>query len=91
MLQQPLTPIIVEAIGKPAQQTSILDLLLGIFAVVGGLVGLALAAGLAFAGLLIGLRRVWPSNPINGTGGDRTRLGLDVIPEIPRSRDADVM
>jgi len=77
MLQQPITPTVLRVVGQPSEETGVFDLLIGVFAIVGGLILLALLAGLLFAGLLIALRRLFPNNPLNGTASDRIRLGLD--------------
>jgi hypothetical protein len=69
--------MVIRVVGKPTDETGVLDVLLGVFAIVGGLMLLALLAGLLVAGLLIALRRFFPKNPFNGTGSDRVRLGLD--------------
>lgn len=78
MLQQPVTPMVLRVVGKPTEETSVFDLLISVFAIVGGLILLALLAGLLFAGLLIALRRFFPTNPLNGTDSNQIRLGLDV-------------
>ncbi len=72
----PITPLLFEAVDAPTESTTVADLLLEIAGLVGVIIIIALLAGTLIAGLLIGVRRLWPENSFNGTGSDRTRLGL---------------
>lgn len=72
----PITPLLFEAVDAPTESTTVADLLLEIAGLIGVIIIIALLAGTLIAGLLIGVRRLWPENSFNGTGSDRTRLGL---------------
>lgn len=72
----PIIPLLFEAVDAPTEPTTVADLLLEIAGLVGIIIIIALLAGAVTAWLLIGVRRRWPENSFNGTGSDRTRLGL---------------
>ncbi len=72
----PITPLLFEAVDAPTEPTTVGDLLLEVAGLVGIIIIIALLAGALIAGLLIGVRRLWPENSFNGTGSDRTRLDL---------------
>ena len=72
----PITPLLFEKVDAPAEPTTVGDLLLEITGFVGIMIVVVLVAGGLIAGLFIGVRRLWPENSFNGTGSDRTRLGL---------------
>ena len=76
MQQQPITPLIVELTPPATEQITVGDLLAGALGFSGwiALVGVVLA--LLFAGALIGLRRLRPSNSLNGDATIRTSMGL---------------
>ena len=76
MLQQPITPLIVEIAEPATEEISVGDLLVGVLGLTGWMLLGAVALALVFAGALIGLRRFSPSNPLNGDETNRTRLGL---------------
>ena len=76
MPQQPITPLIVE-LAEPATETiTVADVLMGVFSFTGGMILVAVVLALLFAGVLIGLRRLSPSNPLSGDETNRTSLGL---------------
>ena len=73
---QPLTPLVYEVVDPPTRQTTVVDLLMQVVGLIGGVIVIALLAGVLVAGFLIALRALWPQNSFNGAGTDRTRLGL---------------
>ncbi len=72
----PITPLLFEAVDAPPEPTTVAALLLKVAGLVGIILIITLLAGALIAGLLIGVRRLWPENSFNGTGSDRTRLDL---------------
>jgi len=78
MLSQPVTPFIVELTRSASRETTVLDVLVGVFVVVVGLVALILAGGCLVAGGLVIWRKLRPYVPASGATGDGpTRLGID--------------
>ena len=78
MLQQPLTPIIIEVASQPAtEEISIADVLVGVFGFIGAITGVAVVLGVLFAGCLILLRHRRSSDPLKGSDSGATSLGLD--------------
>ncbi len=79
MQQQPLTPLIVE-LTEPATEATeaitVADVLVGALNFTGVMVLGAVVLALLFAGVLIGLRRLSPSNPLSGDKTNRSSLGL---------------
>ena len=78
MRQQPITPLIVELAEPATEEITVSDVLAGAFSFTGGLIVVTLVLAVLFAGALIGLRRLRPSNPLNGDESTRTRLGLNL-------------
>lgn len=76
MLQQPITPLIVELSGPVTEEITVADVLVGVLSFTGWMVLVAVVLALLFATALIGLRRLSPSNPINGDTTSRTSLNL---------------
>ena len=76
MLQQPITPLIIELTDLVTEEITVSDVLVGVLSLTGWTVLVAVVLALLFAGALIGLRRFSPSNPINGDQTNRTRLDL---------------
>ena len=72
----PITPLLFEAVEAPTEPNTIVDLLLDVAGLVGIIIIVALLAGALIAGLFIWVRNLWPENPFNGRGSDRTRLDL---------------
>ena len=73
---EPVTPLVYEVVEPTTQQTTVIDVVLGAFAVVGVLGLVALLLGLSLAAVLIGVRKM-RGEDIQGTaGGGATRLGL---------------
>ena len=79
MRVQPITPLVYEMVDETTQETTVVDVLLGSFAIVGMLAAIALLLGLSMAGLLILARKRRYRNPVAGGGTGATRLGLDSI------------
>ena len=75
MTAQPMTPLIYEMVEETTAQTTVADVLVGSFTIVGVLGLLAVLLGLAMAGGLILLRKRG-GNPVAG-GASATRLGID--------------
>lgn len=78
MRVQPITPLVYEIVEETTRETTVVDVLLGSFAMVGVLAALAVLMGLSMAALLILMRKRHGGNPAAGSGG-ATRLGLDSI------------
>ena len=76
MQQQPLTPLIIELTDPVTEEITVADVLVGALNFSGVVVLGAVLLALLFAGALIGLRRLSPSNPLNGDASNRTRLDL---------------
>ena len=73
---QPVTPLVYEMVEPTTEQTSVIDVVLGAFSVVGVLGLIAVLLGMSLAGLLIGLRRLRGNSVEGAAGGSATRLGL---------------
>ena len=73
---QPVTPLVYEVVEPTTDQTTVIDVVLGAFSVVGVLGLIAVLLGLSLAGLLIGVRRLRGGDIRGTTGGRATRLGL---------------
>ena len=76
MQQQPLTPLIIELADPGTEESTVADVLVGALNFSGGIVLGAVVLALLLAGALIGLRRLSPSNPLNGDETNRARLDL---------------
>jgi hypothetical protein len=77
VLQQPLTPIIIEVASQPAtEEISIADVLVGVFGFIGAITGVAVVLGVLFAGGLILLKHRRSSDPLKGSDSGATSLGL---------------
>ena len=65
MLQEPLSPIIVEVASAPpaTEEITVVDVLMGAFGFIGALAGVAIALAVLFAGALIMLRHRRVSRP----------------------------
>ena len=72
----PVTPMVYEVIEPTTEQTTVFDVVLGAFSVVGVLALSAVLLGALLAGLLIGVRKR-RGGRVEGVGdGGATRLGL---------------
>ena len=76
MQEQPLTPLIIELADPVTEEITVADVLVSALNFSGVIVLGAVVLALLFAGALIGLRRVSPSNPVNGDDTHRTQLNL---------------
>ena len=76
MQQQPITPLIIELAEPMTEEITVADVLVGALNFSGLIVLGAVLVALLVAGALIGLRRLSPSNPLNGDETNRTRLDL---------------
>ena len=76
MQQPPLTPLIIELTDPVTEEITVADVLVGALNFSGVIVLGAVVLALLLAGALIGLRRLSPSNPLNGDETNRTRLNL---------------
>ena len=76
MQQQPLTPLIIELADPVTEEITVADVLVGALNFSGVIVLGAVVLALLLAGALIGLRRLSPSNLLNGDETNRTRLNL---------------
>ena len=73
---QPVTPLVYEVVEPTTEQTTVIDVVLGAFSVVGVLGLIAVLLGLSLAGLLIGFRKLRGGDVGGTTGGGATRLGI---------------
>ncbi len=73
---EPVTPMVYEVVEQTTEQTTVIDVLLGAFSVVGVLGLIAVLLGALLAGLLISVRKR-RGGRVEGAGdGGATRLGL---------------
>ena len=77
MLFQPVTPLLYKVVERTTEQTTVLDVLGGSLAIVGALAAVAAVLGVAYAGLLIGIRRMRGQDKLTGSGRDSVQLRLD--------------
>ncbi len=80
---QPVTPLVYEVVEPTTEQTSVIDVVLGAFSVVGVLGLVAVLLGLSLAGLLIGLRKLRGAGVEATAGSSATRLGLSATADRP--------
>ena len=73
---QPVTPIVFEVVEPTTEQTTVIDVVLGAFSVVGVLGLTAVLLGAALAGLLIGVRKRRGVRAAGAADGGATRLDL---------------
>ena len=73
---EPVTPMVYEMVEPTTEQTTVIDVVLGAFSVVGVLGLLAVLLGALLAGLLIGVRRLRGGSVDGVAGGSATRLNL---------------
>ena len=73
---QPVMPLVYEVVDPTTEQTTVIDVVLGAFSVVGVLGLLAVLLGLSLAGLLIWVRKLRGRDMKETAGGGATRLGL---------------
>ena len=79
MQQQPITPLIIdlaELADPVTEEISVADVLVNALNFSGLLALGAVLLAVLLAGALIGLRRLSPTNPLNGDETGRTRLDL---------------
>lgn len=72
MQSQPVTPFIYEVVEPTTETTTVVDVLLGAVAVAGALALVAVVLGIAFAGLMLAIRRLRRQDGLASGGG----LGL---------------
>ena len=73
---QPLTPLVYEVVEKPTSQTTVLDVVFGAFAVVGGLAVVGILLGILLAGMLIMTNRFRSRDALFNRGSKAIQLGL---------------
>lgn len=73
---QPVMPLVYEVVNPAIKQTTVADLLLDVFGLIGGIILIALLAGALAAWFLVGFRTLWPQNSFNGAASESTRLDL---------------
>jgi hypothetical protein len=79
-IQQPITPVMVRIVGAPTQEVGVVDILVGGLGLTGVLVLCAALLGLLVGGLLIGYKKLRPSNSFNGQTADSRGLNLSAPP-----------
>ena len=80
---QPVTPTVYEMVEQTTEQTTVIDVVLGAFSVVGVLGLVAVLLGVLLAGLLIGVRRLRGDSVEGAAGSSATRLGLSATAGRP--------
>ncbi len=84
---EPIIPLVYEVVETATQQTTVIDVLVGAFAIV-WILGLgAMVLGVSLAGILIIRRNMRNDDPLNPDGDGAIRLGLTSEPG--RSQDAE--
>ena len=78
MQVQPFPPVIIELAEPVTEEISVSDVLVGALNFSGVIALVAVLLALLLAGALIGLRRVNPSNSLNGEETARTRMDLHI-------------
>ena len=78
MQQSPLTPVIIDLADPATEQITATDVLVGALNFTAVTVLGTVVLALLLAGALIGLRRLSPSNPLNGDETNRARLDLQL-------------
>ena len=73
---EPVTPLVYEVVEATTEQTTVIDVVLGAFSIVGVLGLVAVLLGVSLAGLLIGVRKLRGRDMDGTAGGGATRLGL---------------
>lgn len=71
---------VVELVPPPTRETTVPDILIGSLSIVALAVVAAFVVGALAGGLLIGLKRLRPSNAFNGQNADDTALHLSGPP-----------
>lgn len=79
-MQQPFTPVMVKVVGAPTQEVGVVDILVGGLGLTGVLLLAAALLGLLVGGLLIGYKRLRPSNSFNGQTAASRGLNLSSLP-----------
>ena len=79
-MQEPITPVIIELAEPATEEITVADILIGALSFTGILLLVAVALAVLFAGGLIGLRRLRPTNAFNGETANQTSLGLHLPP-----------
>ena len=80
MQQESATPLIIdlgEAAAAATEEITVADVLVGAFSFTGVIIVVAVTLAFAFAGGLIWLRKLNPTNSLNGEETARTRLALN--------------
>ena len=80
---EPVTPLVYEVVEQTTEQTTVIDVVLGAFSVVGVLGLLAVLLGALLAGFLIGVRRLRGGSVDGVAGGSATRLDLSATADRP--------
>lgn len=76
MHMQPATPFVYEVVEPTTAQTTVLDVVLGAAAVAGALALVAVVVGVAFGGLILGIRRLRRQDGLTSGGGSSLNLGV---------------
>lgn len=74
--QQPITPFVTEVVEPTTEPTTVVDVLVGAFAIVGALAAVAVVLGLLFAAAMIGFKRARGEDRLSGRGSKSIQLGL---------------
>ena len=71
---EPITPLIYEIVERTTPQTSVVDVVVGAFAIVGVIGTVAFALGLSLAGVLLLLRKLRGQDQIGAEGAVRLNI-----------------
>jgi hypothetical protein len=74
-----ITPYIVRVIEAPTRETTVVDILVGSFGLIGIIVLAAVVFGLGLGGLLVWFRNSRPGNVINGQSAGESALHLNTL------------
>jgi hypothetical protein len=82
VILQPVTPVVVKVVDAPSRETSVADILVGAFGLVGFVLLAAALIGLAAGALFFQFRRVRQGG---GATDDSAALNLSELPAPPRT------
>lgn len=74
--QQPVTPSVYELVEPTTAPTTVVDVLFGSLTVIGAMAVVAVVLGVAFAAIMIVVKRARGQDRLSGEGSSSLRLGL---------------
>lgn len=79
--QDPITPLVYEIIDNTTPQTTVADVVIGAFGIVGVIAAGAVLLGVAFGGVLLTLKKMRGEDEISSEGSGSVRLHLNSTTE----------